>query len=297
MDKVYVDMLFAEKALPNRPQESNKGTFGRILAVIGSQKYPGAMHLAAEAMLRGGAGYTEVLSTAEVRDGLLIKFPEIIFGIISGKFDSKDCKIIKERAENADCILIGPGCGASETLGEVIISLLSSKGAPIVIDADGINSLALLKDRALSALKNPERETILTPHPLEFSRLSSIPIETVNLQREKVVSDFASEYKVTLLLKGKNTLIAYGKELFVNTTGSSALAKAGSGDTLAGLLSSLLATRMIETKKAAAISAFIHGAAGDKLAEKYSEFGVTPSDLPKEMASVILEINRRKCKQ
>ena len=141
-------------------------------------------------------------------------------------------------------------------------------------------------------IKNSVRKVILTPHPLEFSRLLGISVQDIEKDRVGVASEFAKKYSATLLLKGNGSVIASEDELYVNTSGSSALAKAGSGDALAGLLSALAATKVLSPAKLTALAAYIHGKAADDLALEYSQYGVTPSDLPKAMARVIRELER-----
>ena len=131
---------------------------------------------------------------------------------------------------------------------------------------------------------------MLTPHPLEFSRLTGLSVEYINDNRKECAKAFASEHGCTLVLKGKGTVITDGEEIYINTSGSSALSKAGSGDTLAGFLSSILASTSLSPLEASAIAVFIHGTAGDNLSKEYSNYGVTPSDLPKEMARVLSKI-------
>ena len=125
---------------------------------------------------------------------------------------------------------------------------------------------------------------------MELSRLSAIPVERINAERLRTAKEFAHRYGIILLLKGAATVITDGQTVYINSSGNSALAKGGSGDALAGLLVSLLASRA-DPLKVTALAAYIHGAAGDALSDVYSELGVTPSDLPREMArqTAILE--------
>ena len=115
---------------------------------------------------------------------------------------------------------------------------------------------------------------------------------TSNRFPDKDAKAFAIEHGCTLVLKGKGTVVTDGDEIYINTSGSSALAKAGSGDTLAGLLSSVLSSTGLSATVASAIAVFVHGMAGDNLSKEYSEYGVTPSDLPKEMARVLSLIEK-----
>ena len=179
--------------------------------------------------------------------------------------------------------MVGCGSGQSEGLWELVHALLCAEGGPLVLDADAINSLSLHREEGLKALKEAKRAVILTPHPMEFSRLSGLSISTVQKNRIVSARSFAKEHGCILVLKGAGTLVTDGKELFINHTGSSALAKAGSGDVLAGFLASLVASGA-EPIQAAALAPYFHGRAADTLAKEFSSFGVTPSDLPKQIS-------------
>ena len=184
----------------------------------------------------------------------------------------------------ASAILIGSGSTSSEALGEFVRTLLAREGAPVVLDADAINALAGERESSLLALKTARRRVVLTPHPLELSRLSGASIGEIQKSRLRFASSFAKTYGVTLLLKGAGSVIAgESGELYVNTSGSSALAKGGTGDVLAGFLTALLAQGS-DPVSALRAAAYLHGRAADSLKDKYTEYGVLPSELPKQMA-------------
>lgn len=292
MELKYTSVEWAKETLPKRIKDANKGSYGRLFMYVGSSAYPGAAHLALESALRGGVGYVEFAAEGDLKSSLLSKFPETIFKSFSDaeNLSSSDIERLIAEQRRSTAILVGCGSGRSEKLFRLISELLSEDGGTLVLDADAINSMAERREEALSLLKNAERKVILTPHPLEFSRLSGLEIDYVNKNREAVAREFAKENKVTLVLKGSGTVITDGETIYVNTSGSSALAKAGSGDALAGLISSLAATRVMPCVIIGALAAFIHGRAGDNMAKIFSEYGVTPSDLPKEMAKVLAEI-------
>ena len=167
---------------------------------------------------------------------------------------------------------------------------------PLVIDADGLNSLAMHQSESLSRLKNAKRCVLLTPHPLEFARLAGCTVADVQADRIGSLLRFTEENRVTVILKGAGTLIASPDgRLTLNPTGSPALSKAGSGDTLAGAVAALLA-QSLEMHDAASLAVYLHGAAGDRLSHEYSEYGVLPSQLPAAIGREIraLEIIRDK---
>lgn len=294
MEYKYTSLEWAKKTLPKRKADANKGSYGRLFAYVGSSAYHGAAHLSIEAALRGGVGYTEVAASGELRKSLLLKFPELIFKDFdeASVLTLSDAERLVAEQRRATATLVGCGSGKSAGLFGLISMLLSEDGGALVLDADAINSMADNRDVALNLLKNATRRVVLTPHPLEFSRISGLDVACINENRESTAVQFAREHNCILLLKGKNTVITDGKEVYVNTSGSSALAKAGSGDTLAGLLAALLATCVRSALELSALAAFVHGRAGDKLSEELSDYGVTPSDLPREMAHVLSEIEK-----
>ena len=277
-----VDATFAASLLPVRPEDGNKGTFGRALLFCGSERYRGAAALAAEGALAGGAGLVELASSESVVSLVLTREPSVV-GTAYATSGIGAALPLKLTAK-ATAVLVGCGSGRSERLCLSLFELLGTPGCPAVLDADALNSLSLMRETSLERLKAAARPVILTPHPLEFSRLSGLSTEEVAADRTGVASRFAKEYGVTLVLKGKGTVIASPDgSVAVNTTGGSGLAKGGSGDVLAGLLVSLAATGLAP-RDAAALAVFLHGTAGDSLTAEYSPIGVRPDDLPREIA-------------
>lgn len=289
-----VDGELALQLLPKRAIDSHKGTFGKLLMITGSSTYQGAAHLTLEAALRSGVGYVTYLGEKELCDSLVLKFPEVIYKpcCVSNLTESE----LDALSQSYSAILIGSGLGQSkpDELYRILEQLLKTDGSPIVLDADAINVLAKDTRRSSDLIASSPRKIILTPHPLEFSRLTDIPIQHINGNRLALARTFASEKKCTLVLKGAGTIVCDGQSTYVNSSGSSALAKAGSGDVLAGHLAALVALG-IDPTRASALAVYLHGAAADSLAEEMSEFGVTPSDLPAEIARQItkLEKNRK----
>lgn len=284
------DFASAVSSLPDRPDNSSKGTFGKALLITGSREYTGAGLLTIETALRGGAGYVTHICSPEEKSIYALKFPEVIYKT-DLTYCGYDTEKIKAIARQSSSVLIGSGSGVSESLADLACELISDQGSPLIIDADAINSIAKYKSREV--LLRAKRKIILTPHPLEFSRLSGIPLEEIQKSRISVAKSFAKKYGIILVLKGAATLTTDGEHLYINSSGSSALAKAGSGDVLAGLLCSVLAYHK-EPLVASALSVYLHGFAGDNLSEELSGFGVTPSDLPVEISKIMRKIEKSK---
>ncbi len=281
---ILYDGLMAKTDLPPRPITANKGAFGKTLLIAGSTQYKGAAHLCAHAALRSGVGYVFLLSSESVGREVRACYPEIIYS------EAALCSVDEVLRISCDkgSVLIGPGLGVSREAADLVKALICSEGGTLVIDADAINSIAKYYSDEL--LLSAERNIVLTPHPLEFSRLSGKSVSDIEEDRIGVAERFARGHSVTLLLKGNKTVITDGERTYLNTSGSVGLAKAGSGDVLAGLLSGLCAY-IKDPLRAAALAAYVHGRAGDRLEKIYSAFGVTPSDLPMEIAKVFAELS------
>lgn len=287
-----VDSEFIKKILPRRESNSNKGSFGKLLMITGSRKYRGAAHLSAEAALRGGVGLVTFAGPVELASELSQKYPEIIYKAISGVNELSDSEEeeLCELSEKHTATLIGSGSDNTEGLLRLTLKLLDTEGGTLILDADAINALSDAGEIGRQAIKNAKRTVIVTPHPLEFSRLTGDEVANVQLHRLQKAEDFAKESGAIVVLKGASTIITDGQTVYINASGSSALAKAGSGDVLAGVIGAMCAQKSISDILAATISVYIHGAAGDSLAKKFSSYGVTPSDLPKKIAEELCMI-------
>ncbi len=283
-------------ALPERGMNTHKGSFGKLLMIVGSEKYRGAAHLSAEAALRGGVGLVTYAGIKSLCSELSCKYPEIIYKEIPPMDDLKneDVEHLERLSLAHSATLIGSGSSNTKGLFNLVLALLKcDTGAPLILDADAINALAENPEEGRAALMTAARPIVLTPHPLEFARLCGLSVPFVQQNRLSVAKSFSDENKVTLILKGAGTVIACDGEVYINTSGSSALAKAGSGDVLAGLLSALAAQPAFSLVEAAYVSVSLHSVAGDRLAKAFSSYGVTPSDLPKEIAMLISDIEGR----
>lgn len=289
-----LDEDFALEYLPKRPSNSNKGTFGKLLCIAGSEKFRGAAHLSVEAALRSGVGRVTFLGAKSLVDELSQKYPEVVYVPIAvdDKLTDEDIEKIVELSQAHTATLIGSGSDNTGGLLRLTSALLSCEGSPICLDADALNALSTIEGEGISLLKHSKREIVLTPHPLEFARLSLSDVATVQLHRLEVAERFAAENKVTLVLKGAGTIITDGKDVYINTIGSSALAKAGSGDVLAGVVASFLAQGGNSAICSSALAVYLHAQAANVLAKEYSSYGVTPSDLPKQIARTIGDIER-----
>ncbi len=282
-----MDFALAKELFPHRGLNTHKGSFGKLLTLIGSERYRGAAHLALGAALRSGVGLVTFLGEEALVSSLLSTYPEALY---CTDIDDTSVRTL-DRTHTAT--LIGCGSGCDETVQMRVLHLLREGDTPLILDADAINVLSRHPKEGREALKNAARPVILTPHPLELARLLETDARAVQTSRLAVAVRTARDLGITLVLKGAGTIVTDGERVYINTSGSSALAKGGSGDVLAGLIGGLCASGL-SPLSAAALGAFVHGAAADRLREEYSTLGVIPSDLPLEMARMLSEIEKTK---
>lgn len=286
-----IDAALVKAYLPKRPQNSHKGSFGRLQIFGGSYKYRGAAHLAALGALRMGVGLLTLSTEEAVILTVSRRLPEVIFDAVSpiSAWTGEDIERKCAESDTASAILVGPGSGVCRPLYDFLVALSQREGAPLLLDADALGAIAAYAPDVDVFFRTAHRPIALTPHPLEFGRLIGCSAKEVQENRMHLARKYAEKWGVSLLLKGMGTLVCEGEEVYINTTGSSALAKGGSGDVLAGAVGAFLA-QGVAPKAALAIGAYLHGAAGDTLAEELSEFGVLPSELPRQMAREIKKI-------
>ena len=188
-------------------------------------------------------------------------------------------------------VLAGSGLGKSPALRATVSDLVAEGGCPLVLDADALNLLS--EGDAAAVLSRAGRRVILTPHPMEFARLAGCSVKEVQARRLPLAEDFARNTGAIVVLKGAGTVVTDGRKTYINSTGSPALAKGGSGDVLAGAVLGLLSGGMAPLE-AAALAVYLHGRAGDTLEEEYSDRGVLPSSLGRQMAREISCIQKGK---
>ncbi len=279
------DRLMTEKDIPSllpvRKENTHKGCFGHLLILAGSRRYRGAALLAAEAALRMGVGLTTLASCPEVQAASAIRTPEVI---LEDAPTSGGAALALSSGKSA--LLLGPGCGVSEALSEILSALLKSEGCPLVLDADALRALSDFS--LLPLLKDTKRTVILTPHPGEFARLVGLTAAEVQKDRLSLAQRFAAEYPVTLLLKGAGSIVYSEEEYSINTTGGPALSKGGSGDVLAGAVAALVASGCTPFD-ACRLAACLHGAAGDAALAEHSPLGVRPAELANRMSHLLAE--------
>lgn len=269
--------------LPPRPAVSHKYTFGRVVAVCGSEGMCGAAYLCAKAAYRTGCGLVEIVTPEQNRIPLQSSLPEAIVTC----YDSQepDKAVIRAAVRRADAVVVGCGLGTSPASVKVLDTVLRAAASPVVIDADALNLLA--QDASLwDALHT---QCVITPHMGEMSQLAGMDVDTLLEDIPKAAQEFAAKHGIICLLKHHKTAISDGESIYINNFGNSGMATGGSGDVLAGIIASLLAQQKSpdELCRTAALGTLIHSLAGDLAAERLGEYSVMASDIIEEISWVL----------
>ena len=277
------DDKYVFSALPKRFQISNKGDFGKLLCLCGSENMTGAAVLAVDAALHAGTGLVTLASEKSVIDCVRGRLCEPIYTPLDWESESRTAEILASLSKYS-AVLAGCGLGKSQAKAKFLETVVQNASAQLIFDADGINMLA----GNINVLREARKAPILTPHPGEFSRLTGMDVTYINDNRIKCALEFAEKYRCILVLKGAGTITAAPDGRYaVNVSGNAGLAKGGSGDVLAGLAAGLAAHPQIDAFDAAVCAVYLHGRAADVLKGKISEYGFLPSELAKEFARML----------
>jgi len=252
----FMDAAMVKRIMKIRDQISHKGEFGRVLIIVGTRGYSGAAFISATSAVRCGSGLVTLACDEHVQAAMSNRFTEAM----TCRFDEKER--LDGLIDHCDAIAIGPGMGNSDATLRMLENVLSRAKCPVVIDADGLNVLA----GKLEILESARCEIVITPHPGEMSRLTGQSVEEIQKDRTGTAKEFAVKQKITVLLKGYNTIIAGGDKLYINSTGNSSMASGGMGDCLTGMIASFIG-QGYEATEAASIAAYIHGYTGEKLSK------------------------------
>ncbi len=278
----YEGVDYYARLIPRRAPEANKGDCGKVMIVGGSPGMSGAPCLAALGALRCGSGLVTVgvpksqqpIAAVKLTEAMTAPLPELSDGTLSLDALGE----IKRRLSRADVCVFGPGLSRNGDMPKLIDSLLNGS-TDMVLDADALNVISENLDILRKHKNRMSCSVVITPHPGEMSRLTGEPIEAVQNDRSGVAAEFAKEYGVTVVLKGKDTVIASPSgKLRVNNSGSEAMASGGMGDALSGIIGSLMG-QGLESFDAAVLGSFVHGAAGDLARCDIGDRGILATDL------------------
>lgn len=271
------------KMLPDRPEDSNKGTYGRLLVIAGSKGMAGAAYLNAHAAYMTGAGLVRIYTSSDNREILQTLLPEAIVTT----YEEYNKEELLSLLTWADSVCIGSGLGMSRLSEKILKTVIEYVKVPCLIDADGLNLLAENKNY-LNQMA--ERRFVITPHMKEMSRLTGTPVEELKADRIQILKDFISRYRITCVLKDSRTLIASEeKGIRMNLTGNSAMAKAGSGDVLAGVISGWMVQGK-EAEDAAELGTYIHGLSGDLAKFEKGVYSVMAGDLIEYISKALMKL-------
>ena len=280
--RIRLSLITPESIAPlfaPRAKDSNKGQFGHLLVVAGSRGKSGAAAMAGLAALRAGAGLVTVACPESALSAVAAHTPELMTEPLaetaSGAIGRAAFDRIAELSKKCTLTAIGPGIGTADETRDVVLRLFGELDKPMVIDADALNCLA-----GTGLASGGKRLRVLTPHPGEMSRLAGQSIPEIQADRIFAARAFATERKAIVVLKGERTLIGFPDgRVWINPTGSPAMATGGTGDILTGMIGGLLGQFPGSVGLAIAGAVYLHGLAGEIAARHLTEQCVTATDL------------------
>lgn len=261
---------------PKREQNSHKGSYGKILNIAGSKNYTGAAILSSLSALKTGAGYITLACPDVITETVASYSPDITFFPLktydNNYIHSCNVKSLIKKSKEYDVISIGSGICTNKCTEKFVIKFLENNTKPIVIDADAINIISEQEKVNLTA------NTIITPHPKELSRLLKTDVTVIQKNREEYAIMSSKKYGCVTVLKGYQTIVTDGARIYINETGNSGLAKAGSGDVLTGIITGIFA-QIKDAFTAAALGVYLHGLSGDTGTKEKTEYGLLASEI------------------
>ena len=253
--------------------------------------FSGAAVLCAEGAMRSGAGLVTLGIPRSLNNAIIKIKPREVMTLPlkqtgEGSLSLSAYKKIRDFSKGADVLIIGPGLGSNKSTQVLARKIISNPNKPMVVDADGLNALAGDLDKFI-VHGSRFIDRILTPHPGEMARLLGMSIREVQADRKEIAQKFARDYKVTVVLKGHNTVVAdYKDNLYVNKTGNPGMATAGSGDVLTGMIAAFLG-QGLDAFSAAKYAVYLHGKAGDLAAKEKTQISLIASDIIEKIPEAI----------
>lgn len=275
-------------ALPSRDPEGNKCDFGKALFIAGARGYYGAPYFAAMSFMKAGGGYSRLAVPETIPPFLASKGSEIVFipqqETASGSISPANKARLLELSEKMDIVVLGPGLSLDEETASLARELAQKIEKPLLIDGDGIT--AICKDP--SCVRERKAPTILTPHMGEMSRISGIPAASIEQNRLEILRAAARDLGAIMVLKGAHSLIGYPDgRVYLNMSGNSGMATAGSGDVLTGTIAAMYGLGL-PAEDAVRKGVFIHSAAGDLAATRRGEDGITAQDILESLPEIMM---------
>ena len=275
---------------PPRPRspDTHKGTFGRVLLVAGSWRFPGAALLTARGALRGGAGLVTLAIPEDLHPYLATGAQAVIWHPTPtgrrGVHSLEALDPLLELAADSQAVALGPGLGVEAETVSLVHELVQALPCTLVLDADGLNALT----GHVSLLETRAAPTVVTPHPGEFARLTGELLPQGTDERVRECERFARQTGAVVVLKGHQTVVSDGHGTWVNGTGNPGMATGGTGDVLTGLTAALLG-QGLDVFEGTCAAVWVHGLAGDLGAAKLGEIALGPDDLIDELPNALRE--------
>lgn len=297
-DLVFMDRGTASALLPWRDPSSHKGDYGHVLIVAGSRGKSGAAILMARGCLRSGAGLVTVASPASAQPIIAASVAEAMTEPLSetasGAIARSALPKLRELVSTRDVLATGPGIGTDPETSKVLREMIAGFEKPMILDADALNILAATRSGAIPGGSGPlfriGSPAVLTPHPGEAARLIGLSSKEIQADRLGAARRLANESGAVVLLKGHRSLTADPRgKVLVNPTGNPGMATGGTGDVLSGIVAAWLAQGLAPVE-AAALSAYVHGAAGDIAARDLGMVSMTAGDLVERLPAAYLSI-------
>lgn len=284
-----VDKESVKLILPSRPWQAHKGSCGKVLVVGGSAGFTGAAALASQSALRMGAGLVTLAIPESLNRLMEVKLTEVITQPLPETPDQtlsiKAKRKILERISEFDVLVLGPGLGRTKETQQLIIELIQTADIPKVVDADALYALT----RSSKIKSKPP--WILTPHPVEFARIVKLEIDKVHKNIISLLLKTADKFKADIVFKKAYSLIATTRsEIFINPTGNPALATAGTGDVLTGMIAGL-AAQGVSLSQAGIAATYLHGLLADEFIKSFATETLIASDLINLMPKVLREFH------
>lgn len=284
--------------LPARENYSNKGNYGKILVIAGSKNMSGACFMSSKAAYRSGAGLVKVLTVEENRAIIQTLLPEALLETYETEklVMTSEVERIKDIIGWASVIVIGPGIGMSKSSEKILEVVLETSKVPTIIDADGLNLLALNEEYVRKDKTNhfPYYDInlpgnfILTPHMKEMSRLLHIDMEEMKKDFYQLAIQVTKEKDFILALKDARTIVTSHGDIYINTSGNNGMATGGSGDVLTGIIAGLISGGM-DVFQATTLSVYLHGMAADEAVLKKSKYSLMATDIIEALPGVLCQ--------